>query len=198
MGSNIDSNVKNGQSADANSSLGVHSQSAQFQTGQHPEYLVDNAELLLKGAYTQVGFDLVITGPGGEQVVVGDYFTFQPPPNLILAPGLGISPEMVEGPLVKAHEGQGSQQSDKQRHRAFGRSNFRPSESKTTSINTKLGMAETQWYQRIRIFAKDSGISSQSAGKRGLITQLNGGSLNDERRNLIDGTAVKVKWQNLL
>ncbi|MFT6436279.1 MAG: hypothetical protein ACJAVI_004338, partial [Candidatus Azotimanducaceae bacterium] len=67
----------------------------------HPEYLIGNAELLLKGTYTQVGFDLVITGPGGEQVVVGDYFTFQPPPNLIFAPGLGISPEMVEGLLVQ-------------------------------------------------------------------------------------------------
>jgi hypothetical protein len=59
-------------------------------------------------------------------------------------------------------------------------------------------MPETQGYQRVRIFAKDSGYSSQSVGKRGLIVHLNGGSLNDERRNLIDGAAVKVKWQNLL
>jgi hypothetical protein len=92
MGSEIDSSTKHGQSKMDNPMPEQGSKPV-----LHPEYLIGNAELLLKGTYTQVGFDLVITGPGGEQVVVGDYFTFQPPPNLIFAPGLGISPEMVEG-----------------------------------------------------------------------------------------------------
>ena len=96
MGSDLDAGIKNNHSEPEPDSL-----KAETPAAQHPEYYVDNPGLLLQGTYTQVGFDLVITGSGGEQLVIGDYFTFQPPPNLMFAPGIGISPVMVEGLLVQ-------------------------------------------------------------------------------------------------
>ena len=97
MGSDLDAGIKNNHSEPEPDSL-----KAETPAAQHPEYYVDNPGLLLQGTYTQVGFDLVITGSGGEQLVIGDYFTFQPPPNLMFAPGIGISPVMVEGLLLQA------------------------------------------------------------------------------------------------
>lgn len=61
-----------------------------------PEYLINSAELLFQGTYERDGFDLIITGPNGEVLVVADYFAFNPPPNLMLASGDGLSPEMVK------------------------------------------------------------------------------------------------------
>lgn len=57
--------------------------------------------MLLQGEYQQVGFDLVITHPGGEQLVIADYFSQHPPPNLMLSSGIGLSPEMVRELLHK-------------------------------------------------------------------------------------------------
>ncbi|MFN3237581.1 MAG: hypothetical protein ACE37D_11030, partial [Pseudomonadales bacterium] len=74
-------------------------------SGQAPEFLIDNAELLLGGSYARDGFDLVITGADGTVLVVPDYFSFNPPPNLILANGNGLSPEMVKSLLHDRFEG---------------------------------------------------------------------------------------------
>lgn len=73
--------------------------------GQAPEFLIENAELLLGGQYARDGFDLVITGPDGSLVVVPDYFSFNPPPNLVLANGNGLSPEMVKSLLHDRWDG---------------------------------------------------------------------------------------------
>jgi len=70
--------------------------------GQTPEYsseLIPDASFLLDGHYQQVGHDLVITDPAGEQYIVGDYFSFQTPPNLVLMNGAGLSPSMVKSLL---------------------------------------------------------------------------------------------------
>ena len=61
--------------------------------------LVPDASYLLAGEYSQSGFDLIITNPAGEQFVVADYFAQDPPPNLMLASGVGLSPEMVRALL---------------------------------------------------------------------------------------------------
>ncbi|MFT6645482.1 MAG: hypothetical protein ACJAX5_003129, partial [Patiriisocius sp.] len=37
--------------------------------GPKPVHLVESAELLFNGDYTREGFDLVITGNNGEQIV---------------------------------------------------------------------------------------------------------------------------------
>ncbi len=73
--------------------------------GQAPEFLIENPELLLEGSYVRDGFDLIITGPDGTVVVVHDYFSFNPPPNLVLASGNGLSPEMVKALLHDRFEG---------------------------------------------------------------------------------------------
>ncbi len=62
----------------------------------HPVKIVTDASFLLQGEYSQVGFDLVITNASGDTFVVEDYFSQQPPPNLMLANGAGLSPEMVK------------------------------------------------------------------------------------------------------
>jgi len=61
----------------------------------HPHFQLPDATFLLRGAFEQDGFDLIITNPDGEVVVVNDYFSFEPPPNLVIANGAGMSPEMV-------------------------------------------------------------------------------------------------------
>ena len=61
--------------------------------------LIPDTSFLLEGEYARVGFDLVITNPDGEQFVVQDYFAQQPPPNLMLTNGAGLSPEMVKALL---------------------------------------------------------------------------------------------------
>ena len=61
----------------------------------NPEILIQNTELLLTGTYTREGFDLLITGYDGTVEVVVDYFAFDPPPNLMMPDGGGLSPEMV-------------------------------------------------------------------------------------------------------
>jgi hypothetical protein len=65
-----------------------------------PAVYLPDASFLLEGEYEQVGFDLVITNPDGEVFIVADYFSFNPPPNLMLASGAGMSPEMV---MLKLH-----------------------------------------------------------------------------------------------
>ena len=60
---------------------------------QKPTSKLPDASFLLSGTFEKVGFDLVITNPTGEVVVVEDYFSFNPPPNLMIASGAGLSPE---------------------------------------------------------------------------------------------------------
>lgn len=62
-------------------------------------YLPD-ASFLLFGNFEKVGFDLIITNPAGETFIVRDYFSFNPPPNLMIASGAGLSPDMV---MAKLH-----------------------------------------------------------------------------------------------
>jgi VCBS repeat-containing protein len=64
-------------------------------TSTHPEFELPDVSYLLYGTLEQQGFDLVITNPEGDSVIVSDYFSFSPPPNLIIANGAGLSPEMV-------------------------------------------------------------------------------------------------------
>ncbi|MFT7687331.1 MAG: hypothetical protein ACI9FB_002683, partial [Candidatus Azotimanducaceae bacterium] len=83
------------------------------QINVNPSHEVDNAELLFGGTYTRDGYDLVITGAEGESLVVADYFSFTPPPSLILPNGASMTPSMVksflhiplEGALYAASEG---------------------------------------------------------------------------------------------
>lgn len=60
-----------------------------------PTVFLPDASFLLEGTFEQVGFDLVITNPEGEVFIVEDYFSFNPPPYLLVASGAGLSPEMV-------------------------------------------------------------------------------------------------------
>ena len=68
-----------------------------------PFVLVEDADLLLGGTYTREGFDLVILGENGERLVIADYFSFNPPPLLMLANGNGVSPAMVRS-LLHDHQ----------------------------------------------------------------------------------------------
>ncbi len=77
------------QPSEAGSSLIGESVSA------HPQFQLPDASFLLHGAFEQSGFDLIITNPSGDVVTVDDYFSFNSPPNLIIANGSGMSPEMV-------------------------------------------------------------------------------------------------------
>ncbi len=61
----------------------------------HPAVLLPNASYMAFASFEQVGFDLVITNSEGEVFVVHDYFSFDPPPNLMLESGAGLSPEMI-------------------------------------------------------------------------------------------------------
>ncbi|MCB1693829.1 MAG: hypothetical protein KDI19_13765, partial [Pseudomonadales bacterium] len=70
-----------------------------------PTVLIPDASLLLYGEYERDGFDLVITGPDGQTFVVHDYFGMVPPPNLVLANGAGLSPEMVQALLHLPFDG---------------------------------------------------------------------------------------------
>lgn len=42
----------------------------------HPQFQLPDASFLLHGAFEQDGFDLIVTNPDGEVVVVHDYFSF--------------------------------------------------------------------------------------------------------------------------
>ncbi|MCH7743266.1 MAG: hypothetical protein IIB71_11455, partial [Proteobacteria bacterium] len=64
-------------------------------SASYPQIQLPDASFLLHGAFEQDGFDLIITNPAGEVFVVHDYFSFDPPPNLVIANGAGMSPEMV-------------------------------------------------------------------------------------------------------
>ena len=68
--------------------------------GDHPVIVLPDASFLLFAEFSKVGFDLVITNPEGEVIVVEDYFSFHPPPNLMIASGAVLSPEMV---MAKLH-----------------------------------------------------------------------------------------------
>ena len=70
-----------------------------------PVYQINDATILLNGEFTRQGFDLVITAANGEQIVVADYFSFNPPPNLMLSSGAGLSPQMVEALLHETFAG---------------------------------------------------------------------------------------------
>jgi len=60
-----------------------------------PVVYLPDASFLLDATFTREGFDLVITNAEGQVFVVHDYFSFNPPPNLMLENGTGLSPEMV-------------------------------------------------------------------------------------------------------
>ncbi|MDA0791774.1 MAG: Ig-like domain-containing protein, partial [Proteobacteria bacterium] len=60
-----------------------------------PSVLLPDATFLAFAHFEQSGFDLVITNASGDVFVITDYFAFHPPPNLLLASGAGLSPEMV-------------------------------------------------------------------------------------------------------
>ena len=70
-----------------------------------PAVEVPDASFLLLGEYTREGLDLVITNEAGVRFVVEGYFAFEPPPNLILANGAGLSPDMVEALLDQPFDG---------------------------------------------------------------------------------------------
>ena len=70
----------------------------------HPTVMLPHASFLYFGSFEKVGFDLVITNAKGETFVVEDYFSFIPPPNLMLPNGAGLSPEMVAAKLHLAFE----------------------------------------------------------------------------------------------
>lgn len=61
----------------------------------HPAVQLPDASFLIYGQFEKVGFDLVITNPDGEVFIVEDYFSYNPPPNLMLANGAGLPPEIV-------------------------------------------------------------------------------------------------------
>ena len=71
----------------------------------HPSVILPDASFLAFAEFEQVGFDLVITNAEGEVFVVHDYFSFDPPPNLLLETGAGLSPEMVAHLLHQSFEG---------------------------------------------------------------------------------------------
>ena len=79
-------------------SVGSGTSSDAFSSSR-PVHLIEDAELLLRGDFSRDGFDLVITGPDGQVLVVADYFSFNPPPNLMLPNGAGFSPELVRSLL---------------------------------------------------------------------------------------------------
>ena len=62
--------------------------------------LLPDESFLLQGEFAQVGFDLVITNINGQSFIVEDYFSFDPPPNLMILSGAGLSSEMV---MAKLH-----------------------------------------------------------------------------------------------
>ncbi|MDP7451282.1 MAG: hypothetical protein QGE95_03320, partial [Arenicellales bacterium] len=86
--------------AESDSDKSAVSQSENYNS--HPSITLPDASFLLYGTLEQVGFDLVITNPAGEVFIVYDYFSFNPPPNLMLANGAGLSPEMVEALLYNS------------------------------------------------------------------------------------------------
>ncbi len=53
----------------------------------HPAIYLPDTSFLLEGQLEKVGFDLVITNPEGVTFVVADYFSYSPPPNLMLSSG---------------------------------------------------------------------------------------------------------------
>ena len=67
----------------------------EWAVNDHPAIYLPDTSFLLEGQFERVGFDLVITNPDGLVFVVADYFSFTPPPNLMLPDGIGLSPEMV-------------------------------------------------------------------------------------------------------
>ncbi|MDE0759273.1 MAG: hypothetical protein OSB45_14020, partial [Pseudomonadales bacterium] len=67
-----------------------------------PEFTLPDASFLLYGTFSQDGFDLVITNPVSDKVTVADYFSFDIPPNLVLANGAGLTPAMVKSLFPRA------------------------------------------------------------------------------------------------
>jgi len=63
-------------------------------TGTGP-VIIDNADLMFKGAYARSGPDLVITGADGQQVVVVGFFASPTAPNLMSADGALLTGDLV-------------------------------------------------------------------------------------------------------
>ena len=51
--------------------------------------------MLLKADFVREGPDLLLIGPNGEQVLVRDYFSVEPPPNLLTEGGAVLSADTV-------------------------------------------------------------------------------------------------------
>jgi hypothetical protein len=59
--------------------------------------------LLLKADFVREGPDLLLVGPDGQQVLVRDYFSVDPPPDLLTEGGALLSADTVEalaGPIA--------------------------------------------------------------------------------------------------
>ena len=59
------------------------------------ELVVPGGPMLLRGAYEREGPDLTVTDPGGNQVLVQDYFTQAEPPVLLTEGGAKVGPELA-------------------------------------------------------------------------------------------------------
>tara|TARA_B110001454_G_C12522579_1_gene351703 strand:- start:257 stop:559 length:303 start_codon:yes stop_codon:yes gene_type:complete len=46
-----------------------------------PEFTLPDTSFLLYGTFSQDGFDLVITNPAADKIIVADYFSFNIPPE---------------------------------------------------------------------------------------------------------------------
>jgi len=58
--------------------------------------IVPGGDLLLHADFAREGNDLILTGPQGQRVVVGNYFADAAPPPLATASGAQLSPELVK------------------------------------------------------------------------------------------------------
>ena len=66
-----------------------------------PAYTLPGEAWLSSATLSQDGFDLVLTLDGATYRV-GDYFSFQTPPNLVLETGPSLTPAMVKSLLPRA------------------------------------------------------------------------------------------------
>ena len=66
-----------------------------------PAYTLPGEAWLSRATLSQDGFDLVLTLDGATYRV-GDYFSFQTPPNLVLETGPSLTPAMVKSLLARA------------------------------------------------------------------------------------------------
>ncbi|MBL42431.1 MAG: hypothetical protein CMM49_07225, partial [Rhodospirillaceae bacterium] len=69
----------------------------------HSSLTIPFGVLLLKADFVREGTDLLLVGPNGEQILVRDYFTMDPPPDLLTEGGAMLTADTVEalaGPIA--------------------------------------------------------------------------------------------------